>query len=67
MDTIHAWEISPSQKTPITLPQVTSWKKKQKTREKAKGALAKAIQYMKTANDKHKNTKTREYTKGTLI
>src|ERR1700731_1620686 len=42
-------------------------KKLQKTREKAKEALAKAIQYMKTAYDKHKNTKTREYTKGTLV
>ena len=41
--------------------------KLQKTREKAKEALAKAIQYMKTAYDKHKNTKTREYTKGTLV
>ena len=42
-------------------------KKLQKTREKAKEALTKAIQYMKTAYDKHKNTKTQEYPKGTLV
>src|ERR1700730_18766239 len=39
----------------------------QKTQEKAKEALTKAIQYMKSAYDKHKNTKTYKYTKGTLV
>src|ERR1700731_2223797 len=49
-------------------PAATDFVEKlQKTREKAKEALAKAIQYMKTAYDKHKNTKTHEYTKGTLV
>ena len=49
-------------------PAATDFVEKlQKTREKAKEALAKAIQYMKTAYDKHKNTKTYEYSKGTLV
>ena len=58
----------------ITIPKDTHTpadsdfaEKLQRTREKAKEALAKAIQYMKTAYDKNKNTITREYTKGTLI
>ena len=41
--------------------------KLQKTWDKAKEALAKAIQYMKTTYNKHKNTKMHEYTKGTLV
>src|ERR1700731_595505 len=41
--------------------------KLQKTQEKAKEALTKAIQYMQTAYNKHKNTKTHEYMKGTLV
>src|SRR3984893_15160815 len=49
-------------------PAATDFVKKlQKTREKAKEPLTKAIQYMKTTYDKHKNTKLHEYTKGTLV
>src|SRR3984893_5784348 len=50
-----------------TLATTDFIEKLQKTQEKAKEALAKAIQYMKTAYGKHKNTKIYEYTKGTLV
>ena len=41
--------------------------KLQKTRNKAKEAPTKVAEYMKTAYDKHKNKKPREYEKGTFI